>query len=100
MSSITTVSGSFISTMPVSSSAVVTQIAFEPDMAWAWSACRMMKPASAPSRRGGTSRLTEPSGPDRGSRQQKRRIEFDERWFDYTSPEVPEGSDHALAKRT
>ena len=29
---------------------------------------------------------------------QKRRIEFDERWFDYTSPEVPEGSD-AIAKR-
>jgi predicted dehydrogenase len=31
---------------------------------------------------------------------QKRRIEFDERWFDYQSPEVPEGSDHALAKRS
>ena len=29
---------------------------------------------------------------------QKRRIEFDERWFDYTSPEVPEGAD-AIAKR-
>ncbi len=29
---------------------------------------------------------------------QKRRIEFDERWFDYTSPEVPEGAE-AIAKR-
>lgn len=31
---------------------------------------------------------------------QKRRIEFDEKWFDYTSPEVPENSAHALAKRS
>ena len=29
---------------------------------------------------------------------QKRRIDFDERWFDYASPEVPEGAD-AIAKR-
>jgi predicted dehydrogenase len=29
---------------------------------------------------------------------QKRRIDFDERWFDYASPEVPEGTD-AIAKR-
>ena len=28
---------------------------------------------------------------------QKRRIEFDERWFDYSSPETPEGS-MAVAK--
>ncbi len=31
---------------------------------------------------------------------EKRRIEFDERWFDYQSPEVPEGSNHAVAKRS
>jgi hypothetical protein len=31
---------------------------------------------------------------------QKRRIEFDERWFDYKSDETPEGSDHTIAKRT
>jgi predicted dehydrogenase len=30
---------------------------------------------------------------------QKRRIEFDERWFDYQSPEVPEPSEH-LARRS
>jgi predicted dehydrogenase len=30
---------------------------------------------------------------------QKRRIEFDERWFDFKSDETPEGSDHAIAKR-
>jgi predicted dehydrogenase len=29
---------------------------------------------------------------------QKRRIEFDERWFDYKSPEVPESSGHGLAR--
>ncbi|GAC1450926.1 MAG: Gfo/Idh/MocA family oxidoreductase [Isosphaeraceae bacterium] len=31
---------------------------------------------------------------------QKRRIEFDERWFDYTSNEVPEGSEHSVARRS
>jgi predicted dehydrogenase len=30
---------------------------------------------------------------------QKRRIEFDEKWFDYTSPEVPEQSAHSLARK-
>jgi len=30
---------------------------------------------------------------------QKRRIEFDERWFDYKSDEVPEKSAHSLARR-
>jgi hypothetical protein len=30
---------------------------------------------------------------------QKRRIEFDPRWFDYTSPETPEGSASAVANR-
>ena len=30
---------------------------------------------------------------------QKRRIEFQDGWFDYKSPEVPEGSDHAIARR-
>ena len=29
---------------------------------------------------------------------QKRRIEFKDAWFEYTSPEVPEGSDHAVAR--
>jgi hypothetical protein len=29
---------------------------------------------------------------------QKRRIDFDERWFDWQSPEVPESSEH-LARR-
>ena len=31
---------------------------------------------------------------------QKRRIEFDERWFDYKSPETPEGDRHAVAQRS
>ena len=35
VSSVTTVSGSFISTMPDSSSAVVTQMEFEPELACA-----------------------------------------------------------------
>ncbi|MCY1230014.1 hypothetical protein D9M72_424090 [compost metagenome] len=73
VSSMTTVSGSFISMMPDSSSAVVTQIEFEPDMACAWSVWRMMKPASASGRFGGTSRLTEPIEPERGSRHRNRR---------------------------
>jgi predicted dehydrogenase len=30
---------------------------------------------------------------------QKRRIDFDPRWFDYKSDEVPEPSDHSIAKR-
>ena len=30
---------------------------------------------------------------------EKRRIEFDERWFDYSSPEVPEKSEHSVARR-
>jgi hypothetical protein len=41
VSSRTTVSGSVIATMPVSSSTVVTQMLFEPDMAWARSPCRI-----------------------------------------------------------
>ena len=32
------------------------------------------------------------------SMRQKRRIEFDERWFDYKSDEVPEASTHGLAR--
>ncbi|MBV8265964.1 MAG: hypothetical protein JO252_06430 [Planctomycetaceae bacterium] len=31
---------------------------------------------------------------------QKRRIEFDPRWFDDQSPEVPEDSEHAIARRS
>jgi predicted dehydrogenase len=31
---------------------------------------------------------------------QRRRIEFDERWFDHTSPEVPEGTTGTIAKRS
>ena len=31
---------------------------------------------------------------------QKRRIDFDERWFDYRSPEVPEGDDRSIARRS
>jgi predicted dehydrogenase len=30
----------------------------------------------------------------------KRRIDFDERWFDYTSDAVPDGSDNAIARRS
>jgi predicted dehydrogenase len=30
---------------------------------------------------------------------EKRRIEFQEAWFDYKSPEVPDGSSHELARR-
>ena len=45
-SSRTTVSGSVISTMPVSSSTVVVQIVFEPDMAGYSVGSMMMKPAS------------------------------------------------------
>ena len=49
--------GSFISSIPVSRSAVVTQIVFVPDMP-GYSACSMMtKPASASGRVGGRIRL-------------------------------------------
>jgi hypothetical protein len=30
---------------------------------------------------------------------QKRRIEFDERWFDYKSDECPEGAGNTVAER-
>ena len=57
VSSRTMVSGSRIGRMPVSSRTVVTQMAFEPDMAWARSPCRMRNAASASGRDGGNSRL-------------------------------------------
>ncbi len=67
------VSGSRIGSMPVSSRAVVTQIALDPDMAWHLSGCMTMKAASAEGSVGGRRRLTEALGPPRGSRTQKRR---------------------------
>ena len=31
---------------------------------------------------------------------QKRRIDFDEKWFDFQSPEVPEGADGTIVRRS
>ena len=56
-SSRTTVSGSVISTMPVSSRTVVVQIVFEPDMAGYSVGSMMMKPASQSGRVAGTTRF-------------------------------------------
>ncbi len=52
-----TVSGSRISTMPVSSSTVAVQIAFEPDIGGYSVGSMMMKPASQSGRADGTIRL-------------------------------------------
>ena len=56
-SSLTTVSGSRIATIPVSSSTVAVQIVFEPDMAGYSVGSMMMKPASQSGRVAGTTRF-------------------------------------------
>jgi hypothetical protein len=67
-SSVISVIGAFIGTMPVSSSAVATQIVLLPDIA-GYSTCSMMtKPASASGRVGGRTRLQQAAGKPRGSR--------------------------------
>ncbi len=67
-SSRTTVSGSVISTIPVSSRTVVVQIVFEPDMAGYSVGSMMMKPASQSGRVAGTRRLAWQATLPRGSR--------------------------------
>ncbi len=59
--------------MPVSSSTVATQIAFEPDIGGVSSGSMMMKPIAASGRFGGTSRLTWRKTPPRGSFSRKSR---------------------------
>ena len=66
-SSLMTVSGSVIARMPVSSSTVATQIAFEPDIGGVCSGSMMIQAASASGCLGGTSRLTWRKTPPRGS---------------------------------
>ena len=75
VSSTTVVSGSSMVTMPVSRRTVVTQMLLEPDMAWAWSAWRTRKAASASGRVGGSSRLTLICRQPRGSWITNRRSE-------------------------
>ena len=67
-SSRTTVSGSAIATMPVSSRTVVVQIVFEPDMAGYSVGSMMMKPASQSGRVEGTTRFAWQATLPRGSR--------------------------------
>ena len=74
-SSRTTVSGSCISTRPVSSSTVATQIVFDPDIAGYSVGSMMMKPASQSGRVGGTSRFAWTATDPRGSRSRNRRSE-------------------------
>ena len=73
VSSVTTVVGSVIGRVPVSSSAVTTQIVFDPLMACARSAWRTMKPASARGSVEGNTRLALAWGRPRGSSVQDRR---------------------------
>ena len=73
VSRVTTVLGSRISVISVSSNTVTTQTALDPDMACARSPCRTMKPASAPATVGGTSRFVLMAALPRGSNTQKRR---------------------------
>jgi hypothetical protein len=63
-----------IGIVPVSSSAVTTQIVFEPLIAWARSACRMMNPASASGSLDGNTTFALACERPRGSKQRKRRI--------------------------
>ena len=70
----TTVSGSSIGTMPVSSSTVTVQMEFEPDIGGYSVGSMMMTPASQSSRVGGTSRLTWRATLPRGSLIRKRRM--------------------------
>ncbi len=74
-SSRSVVSGSRISTMPVSSRTVATQIVFEPDMAGYSVGSMMMKPASQSGRVAGTIRLAWTATLPRGSRRRSRRSE-------------------------
>ena len=67
-SSRTTVSGSVIASMPVSSRTVVVQIVFEPDMAGYSVGSMMMKPASQSGRVAGTTRFAWHATLPRGSR--------------------------------
>jgi hypothetical protein len=53
-------SGSTIGIMPVSSSAVVAHMAFDPDMAWAWSGCSTIRPTSARRVAGGQQQAERP----------------------------------------
>ena len=62
------VSGSSISTIPVSSSSVATQIVLEPDIAGYSVGSIMMKPAAQSGRREGTIRLAWTATLPRGSR--------------------------------
>ena len=72
-SSRTIVSGSRISTMPVSSRTVVVQIVFEPDIAGYSVGSMMMKPASQSGRVAGTTRFAWQATLPRGSRSSSRR---------------------------
>jgi hypothetical protein len=63
-----TVSGSRISTAPVSSSTVAVQIVFEPDIGGYSVGSMMMKPASQPGCVAGTTRLAWQATLPRGSR--------------------------------
>ena len=73
VSSVTTVVGSVIGSVPVSRSAVTTQIVFDPLMACARSAWRTMKPASARGSVEGNTRLALAWGRPRGSSVSRRR---------------------------
>ena len=74
-SSRSVVSGSRISTMPVSSRTVATQIVFEPDIAGYSVGSMMMKPASQSAWVAGTIRLACTATLPRGSRRSSRRTE-------------------------
>ena len=69
------VSGSRISTIPVSSRTVATQIVFEPDIAGYSVGSMMMKPASQPGRDGGHDQFACTATLPRGSRSSSRRKE-------------------------
>ena len=75
VSSTTSVSGSVIGTAPVSSSAVTTQIVFEPLIACARSGCRITKPACAAGSVDANTRLALVCGRPRGSKHRNRRSE-------------------------
>ena len=69
------VSGSCISTIPVSSSTVATQIVFDPDMGGYSVGSMMMKPAAQSARREGTTRFACTATLPRGSRRSSLRRE-------------------------
>ena len=87
----TTVSGSVIGTAPVSSSAVTTQIVFEPLIACARSGCRMMKPACAAGSDDSNTRLALVCGRPRGSKHRNRRSESSTslRWWSFSRIVAP-----------